>query len=344
MHFAFTEEQALIADTAKAFFGEAATSERTRAAMAGDGIDRDLWTGFACEVGLAGVALPAAFGGSGLGMVEAAIVAEAAGATVAALPFLASSILAASAIAAGASEDQKAEWLPALASGERIASHVVIDEGEGLAPHGAAADLFVVEIDGVAAVVERAAPGVAVEPLPTMDATRPLARVRLSDAAFIPIADGTAAALAAHQHGAVAIAADALGGAQAALDRTVAFTMERIQFGRPIGSFQAVKHRLAGMMVLIEQARSAVYWAACALDEQTPDAALAVHAAKAFACDAYAECAAAMIQLHGGIGFTWEHDAHLYFKRAQANRTLLGTPDWHRDAIAALVVPRARAA
>lgn len=344
MHFAFTEEQAMIAETAKAFFGEAATSARTRAAMAGDGIDRDLWTGFALEVGFAGVALPAAFGGSGLGMVEAAIVAEAAGATVAALPFLASGILAASAIAAGGSEGQKAEWLPVLAAGERIASYVVLTDGEGFAPHGASADLVVVEIDGVAAVIERGTAGLEIEPLATMDATRPLARVRLSNAALVDLADGAAAALSANRRGAVAIAADSLGGAQAALDRTIAYTMERIQFGRPVGSFQAVKHRLADMMVLIEQARSAVYWAACAIDEQAADVALAVHSAKAFACDAYADCAAAMIQLHGGIGFTWEHDAHLYFKRAQANRTLLGTPDWHRNAIAALVVPRALAA
>lgn len=344
MNFAFTEEQAMIAETARAFFGEAATSERTRRAMAGDGIDRELWTSFAQEVGLAGVALPSAFGGSGLGMVECAIVAEAAGATVAALPFLASNVMAASAIAAGGSEAQKAAWLPAIAAGERIATYVPLAGGEGLAPHGTSADLFVIEVDGIATVIESGAPGIAIEPLPTMDATRPLARVRLSNAACIDLADGRAASRAANRRGAVAVAADSLGGAQASLDRTVAYTMERVQFGRPVGSFQAVKHRLADMMVLIEQARSAVYWAACALDEGAVDAALAVHAAKAFACDAYFDCAAAMIQLHGGIGFTWEHDAHLYFKRSQANRTLLGTPDRHREAIAALVAPLAEAA
>jgi alkylation response protein AidB-like acyl-CoA dehydrogenase len=344
MHFAFTEEQALIADTARAFFGEAATSGRTRAAMAGDGIDRDLWASFAREIGLAGIALPAALGGSGLGMVEAAIVAEAAGATVAPLPFLASAIVAGSAIAAGGSEDQQRRWLPAIAAGEAIASYVEVTDGEGLAPHGAAADLFIVEIGGVAAAIERGAAGLEIEPLATMDATRPLARVRLANAAHIPLADGVAAARAATQRGAVAIAADSLGGAQAALDRTVAYTMQRIQFGRPVGSFQAVKHRLADVMVAIEQARSAVYWAACALDEQAPDAALAVHSAKAFACDAYADAAAAMIQLHGGIGFTWEHDAHLFFKRAQANRSWFGTPDRHREAIAALIAPQALAA
>ena len=104
--------------------------------------------------------------------------------------------------------------------------------------------------------------------------------------------------------------------------------------GRVIASFQAVKHRLADMMVGVEQARSAVYWAACAIDEGSGEAPFAVHAAKAFACDTYSHCAGEMIQLHGGIGFTWEHDAHLYFKRARGDRTLLGTPDWHRERIA----------
>lgn len=349
MRFAFTDEQAMIAETARGFFAEAATSERTRAAMAGDGVDRALWDSFARDLGLAGVALPEPFGGAGLGMVEAAIVAEAAGATVAALPFLASGVLAGSAIAAGGSEAQRADRLPAIACGRLVASFVELAAradgdrltGEGLAPHGATADLFVVAFDGGAALVAAGAEGVAVEALPTMDATRPLARVRLTGAAIERLADPAAAVAAATARGAVAVAADSLGGAQALLDRTVAYAQERIQFGRPIGSFQAVKHRLADMMVAIEQARSAVYWAACAIDEQSPDAALAVHSAKAFACDAYFDCAAAAIQLHGGIGFTWEHDAHLFFRRAQANRTLLGTPDRHRDAVAALMLPKA---
>ena len=235
MHFAFTPEQAMIAETARGFFAEAATSERTRAAMAGDGIDRALWTAFAQEMGLAGVALPEAYGGSGLGMAEAAIVAEAAGAQVAALPFLASSLLAGSAIAAGGSEAQRERYLPGIASGARIASFVEIGpSGMGLAPHGAVADLFVVAIGGAVALVEAA--DVTVEALPSMDATRPLARVRLGNAAVEPL-DPVKALTAAHARGAVALAADSLGGAQALLARTVAYAQERIQFGRSIGSF-----------------------------------------------------------------------------------------------------------
>lgn len=346
MQFAFTEEQAMIAETARGFFAEGATSERTRAAMAANGVDRALWESFAHTMGLAGVALPAAFGGAGLGMVETAIVAEAAGATVAALPFLASGVLAGSAVAAGGSDAQRTDRLPALANGTQIASFVELAtpadgdrlSGEGLAPHGVVADVFVVAFDGGVGLVAAGAEGVVVEALATMDATRPLARVTLAGAVVERLADPAVAVATAKAHGAVALAADSLGGAQALLDRTVAYAQTRIQFGRPIGSFQAVKHRLADMMVVIEQARSAVYWAACAIDEGSPDAALAVHSAKAFACDAYFDCAAAAIQLHGGIGFTWEHDAHLFFKRAQANRTLLGAPDSHREAVAALML------
>ena len=136
----------------------------------------------------------------------------------------------------------------------------------------------------------------------------------------------------------VVLAAEGLGLAQAALDRTVAYARDRVQFGRAIGSFQAYKHRLADMMVEIEQARSAVYWAACAVEEGSDEAALALHAAKCFCADTAFRCAGDMIQLHGGIGFTWEHDAHLFFKRARALQTLMGKNDWHREKIAAMVL------
>jgi alkylation response protein AidB-like acyl-CoA dehydrogenase len=338
MHFAFTSEQAMIAETAASLFAEAATSERTRAAMAdGIGLDRALWAEFS-EIGLAGVALPEVYGGAGLGMVELAILAEAAGRHVAAMPFISSSAMAASAIAAGGSEAQRAEWLPRLASGEAIGTLALGSADATLfdfVPHGGVADLFVVAAGDRLALVTR--DRVTIAPTVTMDQTRPLARVSLDAAAGEALPFSGDALAAAQAAGCVAIAADALGGAQACLDRTVGYARERIQFGRPIGSFQAVKHRLADMMVEIEQARSAVYWAACALDEGSADAAMAVHAAKAFAADTYSACAGAMIQLHGGIGFTWEHDAHLFFKRARADRTLLGTPEWHREQIARLI-------
>lgn len=323
----------MIADTAKAFFAEQATSERTRAAMAANGIDEALWQAFTAELGLAGVAIPESEGGVGLGMVELAILAEEAGKHVAALPLLASVSLAIPAILAGGSAEQKARLLPRLASGALVGSFA---ESAEHVPHGARADLFIVAVDGKALIVERNAPGVTVTPLTSMDQTRPYARLDLGAASAEPLADSAAALAAAHRTGALVLAADALGGAQACLDRTVAYARERVQFGRAIGGFQAIKHRLADMMVAIEQARSAVYWAACAIDEGSDEAAFAVHTAKAFACDTYSHCAGEMIQLHGGIGFTWEHDAHLFFKRARADRTLLGTPDWHRERIAIL--------
>lgn len=346
MHFAFTDEQAMIAETAKAFFAANATSERTRAAMARTGIDDALWRAFTAELGLAGVAIPEAEGGVGLGMVELAILTEEAGRHVAALPLLASVGLAIPAILAGGSAEQKARLLPRLAAGEAIASFAEAEPGATLSgaltgtalhvPHGTRADLLVIATDDGVSIVERSAPGLTVTALTSLDQTRPYARLDFAGVAAERLANPAAARAAARRIGALVIAADALGGAEACLDRTLAYAKERIQFGRTIGSFQAVKHRLADMMVAIEQARSAVYWAACAIDEGSDEADFAVHAAKAFACDTYSECAGEMIQLHGGIGFTWEHDAHLFFKRARGNRSLLGTPDWHRERIAQL--------
>jgi alkylation response protein AidB-like acyl-CoA dehydrogenase len=347
MHFAFTEEQTMIADMAKGFFAENATSERTRAAMADNGVDAALWQGFAQELGFGGVIVPETDCGTGLGMVELAILAEAAGAHVAALPMLGSIAMTARAIVAGGSDTQKADWLPKLVSGEAIGAcagslelHADGDLLSGkvdFVPHGGAASVFVLGSGAETWLVRVDAPGLTVETLTTMDQTRPFARLVLKEVAGEPLADGEAAMIAARHAGWVCVAAEALGGAQACLDRTIGYSLERVQFGRQIGSFQAYKHRLADMMIEIEQARSAVYWAACAVDEASPDAPIALHAAKSLAADAYAMCAGNMIQLHGGIGFTWEHDAHLYFKRARAIQSMLGNGNWHREQVARLM-------
>ncbi|WP_374527085.1 acyl-CoA dehydrogenase family protein [Novosphingobium sp.] len=348
MEFAFTDEQQMIGETARAFFAENATSERTRAAMAGNGIDQGLWTAFCQELGLSGIGIPESAGGAGLGMVELAIIAEAAGAQVAALPMLGSLAMAAQAIAAGGSAAQQADLLPALLSGDLIAGYVhdaaltangnSLTGSAGFVAHGASAGLFVVTSNTGAWTIRADAPGVTVTPLTTMDQTRPYARVTLAGAKGEPLGDAPAAIAAAHRAGFVAVAAEALGGAQACLDRTVAYAKERVQFGRAIGSFQAYKHRLADMMIEIEQARSAVYWAACAVDEGSDEAELALHAAKSFAADTYFMCAGNQIQLHGGIGFTWEHDAHLFFKRARAIQAMLGDGNWHRERIATMIL------
>jgi alkylation response protein AidB-like acyl-CoA dehydrogenase len=347
MEFAFTEEQAMIAETVKAFFAENATSERTRAAMETDGVDHELWSSFCSELGLAGIGISEELGGAGLGCVELAIVAEAAGSHVAALPLLGLAA-GARAIAAGGSAEQQAEFLPAILSGGAMVAAV---DGDGLAldggnlsgtlpyvPHGLAADLIVIVGADGAYVVRGDAAGLTKQARVTMDQTRPLAAITLDgvEAAVLP---DTAKALAAYREGGwLVLAAEALGGAQATLERTVAYSQERVQFGRQIGSYQAYKHRLADMMIEIEQARSAVYWAACAVDEASDEKMLALHSAKSFCADTYHMCAGNMIQLHGGIGFTWEHDAHLFFKRARGVSALMGDSEWHRRQIADLVM------
>lgn len=341
MEFAFTDEQRMIAETVQTFFREKATSARTRQAMAGEGIDRELWTAFCRELGLAGIGLPEEHGGAGLGMVEFAIVAEAAGAQVSAIPLLGLAT-AARAIAAGGSDAQKAEWLPKLISGEAIATALVATDAQTpLAPHGASADLILLAIGERAWLAQPNNAGVTVTPMTTMDQTRPFAHIAFDSADVEALENGPAATLAARVGGWICLAAEALGGAQACLDRTVAYAKERVQFGRPIGSFQAYKHRLADMMIEIEQARSAVYWAACAVDEGADEAQMALHAAKSFCADTFFMVAGNMIQLHGGIGFTWEHDAHLYFKRARSIQTMLGGGNFHREAIAEMILGEA---
>lgn len=349
MHFVFTDEQRMIGETVRGFFAEHATSARTRAAMAGEGIDRALWTSFAQELGLAGLALPEEAGGAGLGMVELAQVAEAAGTHVAALPLLGHAMLGA-ALVAGGNDAQAAEWLPRLAAGEVIAATAWADpaalsEHAGtisgtldFVAHGAVADILLVHSGDRAWLVDPRAGGVAITPKVTLDQTRPLATIVLTDAPAEPLGDPDAAIAAALAAGWIVLAAEGLGVAQSALDQTVAYARERVQFGRPIGSFQAYKHRLADLVVEIEQARSAVYWAACAVDENSPEAPLALHAAKSFAADTAFFCAGNMIQLHGGIGFTWDHDAHLFFKRARSLQTMLGEGAWHRERIATMIV------
>ena len=350
MDFALTDEQAMIADTARQFFAENSTSARTRGAMAADGVDRDLWRAYCQELGFGGLSLPEEFGGAALGMVEFATVAEAAGAQVSAIPLLGQAMVG-SAIAAGGSDAQKGAWLPRIASGELIAvaaecADLIADDDMltgrcDFVAHGNVADILLVIAPGGAWLVETGAKGVTVEAHLTMDQTRPLATITLDRATGTPLVDASAAAQAAQASGLICLAAEALGGAQACLDRTVAYAKERVQFGRAIGSFQAYKHRLADMMIEIEQARSAVYWAACTVDEQSDDRALALHAAKSFAADTYFKCAGDMIQLHGGIGFTWEHDAHLFFKRARSIQTLLQNGSWHREQVATMILGEA---
>jgi alkylation response protein AidB-like acyl-CoA dehydrogenase len=247
MEFALSDEQQMIADTVRAFFTENATSERTRAAMAASGadagIDAALWQAFCTELGLSGVAIPEEAGGAGLGLVELALIAEAAGAQVAALPLLGSLALAAQALAAGGTEAQKQGLLPALLSGETIAAYVhvadlvnndnVLNGADGFVAHGTAAQVFVVTSNSGAWLVRAGAPGLTVTAQTTMDQTRPLARVALDGVRGEPLADAAAAIARAHACGYVTLAAEALGGAQAALHANGCSLAARSAASRP---------------------------------------------------------------------------------------------------------------
>ncbi|WP_160287994.1 acyl-CoA dehydrogenase family protein [Pseudomonas knackmussii] len=376
MEFAFTDEQQMIRDSAESFLADASPSSAVRAAMAAGGHDQALWQRICAELGWQALLVPEVHGGLGLGFVELAIVQEQLGRRLSPLPFFASA-LAVCALRVLGDEAQQARWLPGLAEGSLSATLALSTpyadavqvqaraEGQGFVLDGRlrsvidghSADLLLIPARmaqgiGLFAVPAGSA-GLQRRVLPTLDQTRTLAEIELSGL-YLP-ADallgepGAAWPLLEKvlQLGAIALAAEQVGGAQQALDLTVAYTQERRQFGRPVGGFQALKHRMADMMLQVECARSALYYAACvaqeALDGQG-DAALAAELpqaaalAKSQASEAFFHCAAESIQLHGGVGFTWEYDPHLYFKRARAGEGLFGTPAWHRERIAAAIL------
>jgi alkylation response protein AidB-like acyl-CoA dehydrogenase len=300
---------------------------------------------------LAPLIVPERHGGAGLGWVEVVAVAEELGRALSPAPFLSSVGLATAAILESASEEQQASILPSLAAGGVTAAlvdgeltarpapgdHVLLS---GRARHvidGDTADLLIVQA-GALYEVPAGASGVRRKRLPTMDSTRALAEIVLDDVrvpATARLGDGHATAI---HLGRIALAAEQVGAAQRCLDLSVEYAKVRHQFGRPIGSFQAIQHACADLFVLVESARSAVYEAGWIADHARGDLAAASLTAATYCGDAFYECAAQTIQIHGGIGFTWEHDAHRYFKRARASRSLLGAPSSHREAVAKLIL------
>jgi alkylation response protein AidB-like acyl-CoA dehydrogenase len=370
VQFAHSEEQQLIRESARTLLAERAGSAQLRAALAQPGgYDAELWRTMG-ELGWMGLAIPQAYGGAGLGWVELCILQEEQGRRLAASPFFATCALAAPLIAACGDEAQRASLLPQIASGGvRIGCALigidgrppcngvsVVLEGRGadflvggvsdFVIHGDSADLLLVlartrgsqGADGISvAVIPTATPGVTVHPHVMLDLTRPMSRVELTGVIVAReqllgepggAGSGVEAALDLAR---IALASEALGGAERVLEMTTAYAKERVQFGRPIGAFQAIKHRLADMMIAVEAARSAAWYGASVADERREELAEAAAIAKSYCCDAFFDCAASAIQLHGGIGFTWEHDVHLYFKRARAAATLLGSPGWQRE-------------
>ncbi len=338
--------------------------------------DDALWHAVAAELGCAGLLIPERDGGAGASYREAASAAEALGAAVAPVPFLGSSVVATAAllsVAASAPTRVADDLLRRMADGGvtsalatpfatapgrgfpvsvRVAGLRPGDSEAGVARlrgmvSGVAdalpAGVLLVPADGVPSalyLVEVSAPGVAKAPVVSLDMTRQLCDLSFDDAPGTLIASGAAASVAleaALTAGAGILAAEQVGVAQRCLDMTVAYTKERRQFARPVGSFQALKHRMADVWVAISQARAASRYAAACLATQDPDVKVAVAMAKAYCSEAAVLAAQECVQLHGGIGFTWEHPAHLYLKRAKADSIGFGTPDAHRAALAALV-------
>jgi alkylation response protein AidB-like acyl-CoA dehydrogenase len=377
MQFAFTEEQDLIRDTARVFFEENATSERVRAAIASDaGYDADVWRQMSADMGWAGIALDERHGGAGLGWVELCILLQEQGRCLLPSPFFVTVALAAPIIERAGTPAQRKDLLGRLAAGEltiacaltgtdgrpgcegiaaelaRRADGFVLDGVADFVIHGHTADLLLIAArdpgshgdTGVSLIaLPRASAGVSIERRVMLDLTRPMSRASFERVAIgreQVLGDARSAGPAlehALQLARIALAAESLGGAERVLEMTTQHAKDRIQFGRPIGSFQAVKHRLADMMVMVEAAKSAAWYAACVADERPEELAEAAAIAKAWCSDAFFECAASAIQLHGGIGYTWEHDAHLYFKRARASSTLLGSPAWQRERLARIM-------
>ena len=379
MDIGFTEEQELLRDSARRFLESECTTQFVRQRMAEPAAVTDEFWAKLAEQGWLGIVYPEEDGGSGLGLVDLVVLMEEMGRAVMPGPFFSTVLLGGAAIAEAGSPAQRREWLPRFATGSAKAGLAwtepnlrwdaagiglpARDTGSGFTLSGTKlfvgdahlADILVVAArtrdastmeDGVSLfLVPKDTPGLTVSTLPTIDETRKLCEVRF-DNVTLP-----AAALLGERHAGwaplsrviaratVALAAEMCGGAQQVLDMTVAYAKMRIAFGKPIGSYQGVKHQAADMLVALENARSLTYYAAWALDQLLDEAPMAVAMAKAAASDMARRVAGAGIQLHGGIGMTWEHDLQLYFKRAKASEVAFGDATWHRERVAQLMSP-----
>ncbi|MEU7816577.1 acyl-CoA dehydrogenase family protein [Pseudonocardia sp. NPDC049154] len=367
MPLTLTDEQQELATSLRRFLADKAPRDTVRAwAEAGEGIDPAVWRQMAGQLGLQGIAIPEEYGGSGFGPVELGVVLEEMGRVVLPGPFFGTVALAGQALVASADTDAMQRWLPGIADGTLTAT-VALSEGDGPAllepattatPSGDGWTLsgrkkLVVDGDTAALLlvvaaapegpslfaVEAGATGLTRRRQDALDITRIVAAVELDgtpavrigpagDAAFLRrVVDLAVAALAAEQ----------VGGASGCLAESVEYGKTRVQFGRPIGSFQAIKHKCADMLLEVEAARSAALHAISAADEALDELAVSAAVAGSYCAAAYTHAAKENIQIHGGIGFTWEHDAHLHLKRAKSGERLLGSPVAHRARLAALV-------
>ena len=366
MNFAFTEEQEELRKTVRQFLDAKSSEAAVREQMETEaGFDAAVWSQMAEQMGLQGLAIPEEFGGSGYSYVELGIVLEEMGRALLCAPFFSSVVLAANTLIQSGDDAAKAAHLPGIASGETIATLAFTEpsgkwDESGITMEASGAGdswtlngtkMFV--LDGHTAnliiVAARTGKGVSLftvagdaagltrTALSTMDQTRKQAKLEFSNTpATLLGAEGegwntlsTVLDLAA-----VGLAAEQVGGAQKVLEMAVDYAKVRVQFGRPIGSFQAIKHKCADMLLEVESAKSAAYygmWCAAEMNDELPSVA---SLAKAYCSEAYFHATAENIQIHGGIGFTWEHPAHLYFKRAKSSELLFGDPTYHRELLA----------
>lgn len=374
MNFAFTEEQDMLREAVRGFLEQYSPISAVRAQMeTADGYDVALWDRMATELGLPALAIPEEYGGQGFGFIELGIVLEEMGRALVCAPFFSSAVLAAQAILNAGSDADKQAMLPGIAAGTTRAT-LAISEINGtwsaneisttarnnngtyvlngtkhyvLDGHTANLLVVVARLEGTQGadgigffVIASDAPGVTISPLATMDQTRKLAKIEFADAESCALGtpgDGVAALERTLQQAVVALANEMVGGAQRVLEMSVEYAKVRVQFGRPIGSFQAIKHKCADMLLEVESAKSAAYYASWAAAENSDELPVVASLAKAYCSDAYFHAAAENIQIHGGIGFTWEHDAHLYFKRAKSSEIMFGDATYHRELLAQLI-------
>jgi alkylation response protein AidB-like acyl-CoA dehydrogenase len=357
MEFGLNKSQQLLKDNARMFFARQCPMAEVRRIMETDTAhDATLWAKMA-EQGFTGIALSEEYGGAGLGKVELILLMEETGRALVPGPFFSTVALAGTLIDAVANPEQKKRYLAPICAGEARSTVAILEAsanwnsadvqitsangkltGEKLfVPDASVADfIIVVARDGVFGV-DTKSPGINIQRMEAMDLTRKLYSVRLSGtpAERLGNVEGLARAL---DVAVAALVAEMVGGMQRTLDITVEYAKTRKQFGKPIGMFQAVQHQCADMYLETESARSAAYYAAWALEENAPDAAVAVSIAKMYASDAARTVGNRGIQVHGGIGFTWENDLHLYYRRAKASETAFGDSTYHRERIARLVI------
>jgi alkylation response protein AidB-like acyl-CoA dehydrogenase len=366
VNFGFSEEQEELRKAVRRFLDDKSPSTEVRRLMeTTEGYDPAVWSQMANQLGLQALAIPEAYGGAGFGYVELVVVLEEMGRTLLCAPFFSTVALAANALLSSGDEAAKGEYLPGIASGDTIATLAFTEESgrwelDGITMEAKpAGDGWVLDgtksyvLDGHTAnlilVAARTANGLSLfavagdadgltrTALSTMDQTRKQAKLTFAATPARLIGeDGGAGPVLSKtlDLAAVALAAEQVGGAQRVLDMSVDYAKTRIQFGRPIGSFQAIKHKCADMLLEVESAKSAAYYAGWAAAEDNDELPVTACLAKAYCSEAYFHAAAENIQIHGGIGFTWEHDAHLYFKRAKSSELILGDPSYHRELLA----------